>query len=106
MQGDRALLSSYATFVPQTGHNIPDLFWTYLQGMQTTYGFDWTFVVGYPITEGYWTQMRVGGKDYPVLIQAYQRRVLTYVPDFSPVWRVQQGNVGQHYLEWRYTLNR
>ena len=33
------------------------------------------------------------------------RRVLTYIPDFAPEWRVQQGNVGMHYLEWRYTLN-
>jgi hypothetical protein len=98
-------LASYAAFTPQTGHNIPNVFWTYLQGMPGTYGFDWTFVLGYPITEGYWTQMRVGGKDYPVLVQIYQRRVLTYVPDFAPVWQIQQGNVGQHYLEWRYTLN-
>jgi hypothetical protein len=76
--------------------------------MQSTYGFDWTFVLGYPITEAYWTQMRVGGKDMPVLIQAYQRRVLTYIPGFEPVWQVQQGNVGQHYLEWisRNRLNK
>jgi hypothetical protein len=99
-------LMNYATFVPQTGHNIPSVFETYLQGMAGTYGFDWTFVLGYPITEGYWTQMRVGGRDYPVLVQIYQRRVLTYVPDFAPVWQIQQGNVGQHYLEWRYTLNQ
>ncbi len=99
------LHATYAAFAPQTGHNIPDVFWPYLQGMATTYGFDWTFVTGYPITEGYWTQMRVGGHDYPVLVQAFQRRVLTYAPDFAPEWRVQQGNVGQHYFEWRYTLN-
>jgi hypothetical protein len=98
-------LARYAAFAPQTGHNIPDRFWTYLQGMQATYGFDGIYVVGYPITEGYWTQMRVGGKDYPVLIQAFQRRVLTYIPDFAPEWQIQQGNVGQHYLEWRYTTN-
>lgn len=98
-------LARYSRFVEQTKHNIPDVFWTYLDGMQREYGFDWTFVLGYPITEGYWTQMRVGGKDYPVLVQAYQRRVLTYSPDFAPEWRVQQGNVGMHYLEWRYTLN-
>jgi hypothetical protein len=46
----------------------------------------------------------VGGKDYPVLIQAYQRRVMTYTPGFPAGWRVQQGNVGQHYFEWRYVL--
>ncbi len=95
----------YAAFAPQTGHNIPDLFWSYLKDMQGTYGSDWTYVLGFPITEAYWTQMRVGGKDYPVLIQAYQRRVLTYTPAFAPEWRVQQGNVGQHYFEWRYKLN-
>lgn len=98
-------LAHYAAYVPQTGHNIPDRFWTTLQGMQNTYGFDWIYVTGYPITEAYWTQMRVKGQDLPVLIQAYQRRVLTYVPGFAAEWQVQQGNVGQHYLEWRYTLN-
>jgi hypothetical protein len=98
-------LSRYAAFASQTGHNIPDLFWTYLQGMKSTYGFDWAFVLGYPISEAYWTQMRVSGKDMPVMIQAYQRRVLTYVPDFPPEWRIQMGNVGQHYFEWRYVMN-
>jgi hypothetical protein len=98
-------LSKYAAFASQTGHNIPDLFWKYLQGMQPVYGFDWTFVLGYPISEAYWTQMRVSGKGMPVMIQAYQRRVLTYVPDFPPEWRIQMGNVGQHYFEWRYVMN-
>ncbi len=98
-------LASYSAYSEETKHNIPDVFWKYLTGMNASYGFDWTFVLGYPITEAYWTQMRVGGKDMPVLIQAYQRRVLTYVPDFEPTWQVQQGNVGQHYLEW-ITLNR
>jgi hypothetical protein len=102
----RGRLSRYAAFVPQTGHNIPDVFWPYLQGMQQTYGYDWVFVMGYPISEGYWTTMRVSGKDMPVLVQAYQRRVLTYVPDFPANWRVQMGNVGQHYYEWRYVMNR
>jgi hypothetical protein len=100
-----ANLAKYAAYSNETKHNIPDIFWKYLTGMQGTYGFDRTFVLGYPITEAYWTQMRVGGKDIPVLIQAYQRRVLTYIPNFPPTWQVQQGNVGQHYLEW-VTRNR
>jgi hypothetical protein len=94
-------LPEYATFVRETGHNVPDVFLKYLNDMRTTYGFDWTFVVGYPITEAYWTQMRVSGQDMPVLVQIYQRRVMTYVPDFPATWQVQQGNMGQHYLEWR-----
>lgn len=103
---DHKSLAKYAAYSPQTGHNIPDLFWAYLQKMPADYGFDWTFVLGYPISEAYWTQMRVGGKDLPVMIQAFQRRVLTYVPSFDPNWRVQMGNVGQHYFEWRYVINK
>jgi len=98
-------LARYASFVKETGHNVPDVFWRYLNDMKATYGFDWTFVLGYPVTEAYWTQMRVSGQDMPVLVQAYQRRVLTYTPDFPAGWQVQQGNVGQHYLEWRYLMN-
>lgn len=99
-------VSKYAAYAPQTGHNIPDLFWSYLQRMQADYGFDWTFVMGYPISEAYWTQMRVNGQDMPVMIQAYQRRVLTYTPGFAEGWQVEMGNVGQHYFEWRYELNK
>jgi hypothetical protein len=103
-ESTNARTAKYVTYLPQTGHNIPDLFWTYLKGMKAQYGYDWTYTMGYPITEAYWTRMRVGGTDYSVLIQAYQRRVMTYTPAFPAEWRVQQGNVGQHYFEWRYLL--
>lgn len=98
-------IAKYAAFSSATGHNIPDLFWAYLQDMQSTYNLNWTTMLGYPISEAYWTQMRVNGTDMPVMIQAYQRRVLTYAPDFPPGWQVQMGNIGQHYYEWRYILN-
>ena len=98
-------LTRYAALCRRPGTTSRRCSDTYLRGMQATYGFDWTFVLGYPITEGYWTQMRVNGQDYAVLVQAYQRRVLTYTPDFPQTWQIQQGNVGQHYLEWRYTMN-
>jgi hypothetical protein len=62
--------------------------------MKQDYGYNWVFAMGYPITEAYWTKMRVGGNDWPVLIQAYQRRVVTYTPGFPAEWRIQQGNVG------------
>jgi len=86
-----AALTHYRAFSPQTGHNIPDRFWSYLQALPVPAGADWTYVTGYPISEAYWAQMRVKGQDLPVLIQAYQRRLLTYVPGFAPEWQVQQG---------------
>jgi hypothetical protein len=63
---------------------------------------DWLFVTGYPISEPYWARVRVGGEEKDVLMQAFQRRVLTYTPTNDPAWRVEMGNVGQHYLRWRY----
>jgi hypothetical protein len=37
-----------------------------------------------------------------VLIQCFQRRCLTYTPSNPDGWRVEAGNIGQHYYAWRY----
>ena len=63
---------------------------------------DWLFVVGRPISEPYWARVKVAGVEKDVLMQAFERRVLTYTPDNPAEWRVEMGNVGQHYLRWRY----
>jgi hypothetical protein len=36
------------------------------------------------------------------LFQAFERRMLTYTPSNSPAFRVEMGNVGRHYYQWRY----
>ena len=46
--------------------------------------------------------MKIAGKQEDVLIQLFERRVLTYQPDAAPEWRVQMGNIGAHYYDWRY----
>jgi hypothetical protein len=103
---------TYATYIPQTGHNIADVFWRYLneQGqVRATDGtlrseqlFDWVYLLGYPISEPYWAKITIGGKPYAALLQLFQRRTLTYIADMPEGWQVQMGNVGQHYFEWRY----
>ena len=40
----------------------------------------WFYASGYPISDAYWAQADVGGKVQDVLIQAFERRVLTYTP--------------------------
>jgi hypothetical protein len=57
---------------------------------------------GLPVTEAYWARIDVGGVEHLVLIQAFERRVLTYTPDNPAGWRVEAGNVGLHYYSWRY----
>ncbi len=99
------------TYDEQLGHNIPRVFSTFfdLQGivyvdsryMQDRI-IDWLFVMGLPISEPYWARVQVGGVERDVLMQAFERRVVTYTPANDPAWRVEMGNLGQHYLRWRY----
>lgn len=101
-------------FVPETGHNIPDVFWEYMNrsGPVENFAgriveerlFDWVYVMGYPITEAYWVEIEVAGKKHMALLQLFQRRTLSYVADFPAGWQVQMGNAGLHYYDWRYNL--
>ena len=100
-------------FVADTGHNIPDVFWDWFAQTGPVYDprtdtyqtgpvFDWLSTVGLPLTEAYWVRTEVGGVEKDVLVQLFQRRVLTFTPSNDPQWRVEMGNVGQHYVAWRY----
>ena len=90
----------------------PDIFWTYLnqqtsivQDGQTVQGplfYPWFAVTGYPISEPYWSYVKVAGTYTDVLIQVYERRVLTFIPHLPSPFKVQMGNIGQHYYDWRY----
>jgi hypothetical protein len=100
-----------AAYVPETGHNVPRAFWDFMHARGLVYEngtyregpvVNWVFALGYPITEPYWTVIRIAGREYLVLLQAFERRVLTYNPANPPGWRVEMGNVGRHYQDWRY----
>ncbi len=102
---------SLAKFINESGHNIASPFWDFFQRTGPVYedgGFrdgpvvDWLFAMGYPISEPYWIRSSVGGQEKDVLVQAFERRVLTYTPDNSAAFQVEMGNVGRHYHLWRY----
>ena len=42
------------------------------------------FATGLPISEAYWADVKVAGSQQQVLIQVFERRVLTYTPN-NPV---------------------
>lgn len=100
-----------ATYINETGHNIPEVFWNFMNqsgliwnGSHYVSGpiVDWLFAFGYPITDAFWVRTKIGGAEQWVLVQAFQRRVLTYTPTNSAGFQVEMGNVGQHYHQWRY----
>lgn len=94
-------VATFAYFSPELGHNIPDLFYKWLGGLDVP----WQFAMGLPISEPYWAHVKVGGQSKYVLIQLFQRRVLTYTIDNSPAFQVEMGNIGRHYWAWRYQSN-
>ena len=65
-------------------------------------------VFGLAISEPYWVNTKVGGQDRTVLVQLFERRVLTYNPALSGqgVEKVEMGNLGQHYYQWRYVESK
>jgi hypothetical protein len=100
--------------IPQTNHRVANVFRLYFEGqpLPNTEGdppdvapfAPWYTVTGLPITEAHWARVRVGLFVRDVLVQAFERRVLTYTPANPPGSRVEMGNVGRHYLDWRTGL--
>jgi hypothetical protein len=62
----------------------------------------WFYASGLPITEPFWSRVLVLGSPHDVLWQCFERRCLTYTPGNPEGFRVEAGNVGQHYHRWRY----
>ncbi len=100
------------TYVPETNHRVASVFGDFMNSS----GLVWQngqlvtdqlflspyYATGFPVTEAYWANIKVAGTYQWVLIQAFERRVLTYTPGNAPGWQVEAGNVGQHYHTWRY----
>jgi len=78
-----------------TQHNIPVAFANY----RNRVGF---LTVGLAISEPFWSSVKISGKQRDVLIQVFERRVMTYTPSNPEGFRVEFGNTGQHYYAWRY----
>ncbi|HEY8293348.1 MAG TPA: hypothetical protein VIG44_12710, partial [Thermomicrobiales bacterium] len=58
--------------------------------------------IGYAISEPFRATVKVGGAPKDVMIQVFERRVLTYTASNPDAFKVEMGNIGQHYYQWRY----
>jgi hypothetical protein len=84
----------------ENGHGIPAGFLSYMNQQSGPLGR--LFVFGYPVSGAHWVTAKVAGREQTVLFQVFERRVLTYTPNNPAAFRVEAGNVGRHYLRWRY----
>ena len=113
--------AKYVYFDATLKHNIPDVFWIFLNQQGTIYqqgkmtaaqpvlgenaAAPWLDATGLPISEAYWTKVTLAGVSKDVLVQAFERRVLTFTPDNPAAFQVEMGNVGRHYFTWRYSTS-
>ena len=96
-----------AHYVAETHHNIPTVFWAFLNSVgpvredrqvaNQNISDPWFFATGLPISEAVLGagENRRATKD--MLIQAFERRILTYNPTNPAGFQVEMGNVGLHY---------
>ncbi len=103
---------NYVYYDSALGHNVPKVFYDFLNQTGSIYDganlvngkvFNWVSTMGYPITDAYWTKAVVAGVTRDVLVQLYERRILTYTPTNPDPYKVEMGNVGRHYYSWRYS---
>lgn len=92
---------TYSHYVTDTKHNIANVFYNFF--LNPPLGNDkWLPLMGFPISEPYWTTAMVAGQNRAVLVQLFERRALTYTPDNPTGFQVEMANIGQHYYSWRY----
>ncbi len=87
--------AAIATTDSTTGFPLPRIFVDFRERVGLS-------VVGLAITPPFWVQVKVAGEQRLVLMQAFERRVLTYNAANPDPFKVEFGNVGQHYYRWRY----
>ncbi|HKP53268.1 MAG TPA: hypothetical protein VJ183_11525 [Chloroflexia bacterium] len=103
----------YSYYEDTTRITIPDVFWRFLNTvgpvivngkvLNASLSTPYYYATGFPIADAYWASVKIAGvSNTDVLIQPYERRVLTYVPSAPAGFQVQMGNIGRHYYDWRY----
>lgn len=102
--GGVATLPDGSTFVPfdamlapGPGHVVPEAFWQFL-GDPTTFPGGWLHDAGLPVMPVAEATVTKGAVSRRILVQAFQRTVLTYDPLNPPGYVVECANTGTDYL--------
>jgi hypothetical protein len=83
-----------------SGHLVPRRFWEYINRAELFPG-GWLHDVGLPLTEAFSTTVTKNGVMRVVIMQAFERTVLTYDPANPAEWQIERANIGAQYLATR-----
>ena len=79
------------------GHVVPMAFWEYMNRADLFPG-GWLHDLGLPLTGAFQTEVVKQGQRRAIVMQAFERTVLTYDPLNTAEWQVERGNLGTDYL--------
>jgi hypothetical protein len=78
---------------PAPGYTVPSYFWAYMNRADLFPG-GWLHDIGLPLTGLVGTTTVKNGNTREIVLQAFERTVLTYDPQNPDNWQVERGNIG------------
>jgi hypothetical protein len=96
--GDGSVFIPYSqSLASAPGHNVSPIFWGYMNRRDLFPG-GWLHDIGLPMTEAIPAVVTKGTlTNRQILIQVFQRTILTYDPMNPPDFQVERANVGTDY---------
>lgn len=86
-----------ADLSPGPGYVVADVFWEYMQ-QSVQPPQTWLQITGLPLTGAFEVTAHKAGGARPVLMQAFERALLTYDPANPAEWRIERANIGTDML--------
>lgn len=87
--------AGFAAYDAPTRHNVPKAFADYRAALGIA-------TIGLAISEPFSATIKVANQQRMVMIQVFERRVLTYTASNPAPYKVESGNIGRDYFRWRY----
>lgn len=94
------LMTKEGVFVPfdaqlraVPGYKVPDFFWRYITQVALFPG-GWLHDIGLPMTEAFPATVIKNGVQRDIIMQAFERTVLSYDPANPPQWQIERANIG------------
>jgi len=78
---------------PAPGYVVPDIFWKYINRSELFPG-GWLHDIGLPMTDAFQAQALKNGAVRDIILQAFERTVLTFDPQNPAAWQVERANIG------------
>ncbi|HEU5099299.1 MAG TPA: GerMN domain-containing protein, partial [Roseiflexaceae bacterium] len=81
------------------GYIVPTYFWDYITRADL-FPSGWLHDVGLPLTDAFQSKAIKDGRSRDIVVQAFERAMLTYDPQNPADWQVERANIGADAVRW------